>query len=124
MCALLLCAQHVHEHALTPTCVHVDVSGGGRQTKLKLKLRLEELAADHELVKAAAKEPELTADMAATRFILVPASEFGGPAEVGGWVAKIEKVDKRGQQLTKIKFSDGIKYFLFAHVVANFKPLS
>ena len=57
------------------------------QTSLTPKLAMAEVATDSPYVTAAPVLPELTADNAATRYVFVPASEFGAEG-IGGYVAR------------------------------------
>ena len=98
------------------------------QAKYKYKLTLGELPSDDPLASAEPVEPPLTAANAATRFVFVPASEFGSEG-IAGWSAKITGVSRDKKQTTNIAFMDGdgrkeTQYFTFEHVLATFKPLS
>ena len=57
------------------------------QSSLKPKLAMAEVATDSSYVTASPVLPELTADNAATRYVFVPAHEFGSEG-IGGWVAR------------------------------------
>ena len=99
-----------------------------KQTSLSPKLSLTELPMEHELLSAEPVGPALQADNAATRFVLVPASQFGATG-IGGWVAKIKSVARNRQQATTVIFKDAdgkteSHHFTFEHVAASFKPLS
>ena len=72
--------------------------------------------------------PPLDAANAATRFVFVPASEFGSEG-IGGWIAKITSVAKGKKQVTTMAFKDAdgrqeTQHFEFEHVRVAFKPLS
>ena len=57
------------------------------QSALKPKLALAEVSVDSPFVTAAPVGPELTANHAASRYVFVPASEFGAEG-IGGYVAR------------------------------------
>jgi hypothetical protein len=99
-----------------------------KQSTLTPKLTLAEIDEAHAALTSPAVEPALTADTAASRFVLVPASQFDA-AGIGGWIARIVKVLRNKEQTTELQFKDGDgraskEYFKFDHVAANFKPLS
>jgi hypothetical protein len=99
-----------------------------KQAKLSASIKLAEVALDDAAVSRDAVEPPLEPKNAATRFIFVPASEFGTEG-IGGWVAKITKVGTQKDPTTDIQFKDAESklsklYFKFSHVAATFKPLS
>jgi hypothetical protein len=99
-----------------------------RQTVLKPKFKLEEIAANHAFVTSPAAEPALTPTNATSRFVFVPASQFGAEG-IGGWVARIQKVARDKQGSTTVQFKDAdnkkcTKHFTFEHVASSFKPLT
>ena len=83
---------------------------------------------DHPAVSRDAVGPPLEASTAASRFIFVPAHEFGTEG-IGGWIAKITKVGHQKDPTVDVQFKDADgklkkQYFKFSHVKATFKPLS
>ena len=97
---------------------------GKPPAKGKPALKLTEVIRESELMLQAAVQPELTPQNGVGRFVLVPAAEFGGAENVGGWVGKIVAVDKRRPHHTKVKMCDGNQLWAFAYVAQQFKPLS
>ena len=86
------------------------------------------MAPDDAAVSRDAVGPPLEASKAASRFIFVPAREFG-TEDIGGWIAKITKVGNQKDPTVDIQFKDADGklsklYFKFSHVKATFKPLS
>ena len=99
-----------------------------KQTTLTPKLALSEIPVDHPAVNQPAVEPPLSPVNAATRFVFVPAEQFGSEG-IGGWIAKITKVGKQQDPIVDIQFKDADgklskQYFKFSHVKTTFKPLS
>ena len=99
-----------------------------QQAHLKPKLCLAEVALNHAAVTSTAINPPFEPANAATRFVFVPAAEFGAKG-IGGWVAKVIKVGKQKDPTVTIQFKDGDdrlekQCFSFSHVKAAFKPLS
>ena len=99
-----------------------------KQAKLPATIKLAEIEKTHGALTAPAVEPALTAANAGSRFVLVPAAQFGSVG-IGGWIAQILKVARNKDQTTEIMFKDGDgrkqkQYFMFEHVAASFKPLS
>ena len=99
-----------------------------RQTVLKPKFKVEEIAVDHAAVTSPAAEPALTPANAASRFVFVPASQFGA-AVIGGYVARIQKVGRDKQATTSVQFKDAdgkmsTEHFTFERVASSFKPLT
>ena len=86
------------------------------------------MPSDDPVLAAEPVEPPLTAANAATRFVFVPASEYGSEG-IGGWIAKITGVAKGKKQVTTMAFKDAdgrqeTQHFEFEHVRVAFKPLS
>ena len=80
---------------------------------------------DHELVKLAPVEPPISAENAASRFVLIP-GDFYPDLNVVTFIAKVMKVTTvRSKKCAQIKFADN-KTVLFelAKVIADFKPVS
>ena len=99
-----------------------------RQTVLKPKFKVEEIAVDHAAVTSPAAEPALTPANAASRFVFVPASQFGAKG-IGGYVARIQKVGRDKQATTSVQFKDAdgkmsTEHFTFERVASSFKPLT
>ena len=89
---------------------------------------MEEIAVDHAAVTSPAAEPALTPANAASRFVFVPASQFGAEG-IGGYVARIQKVGRDKQGITTVQFKNAddkmsTKHFTFEHVASSFKPLT
>jgi len=95
------------------------------QTTIKMKVRPMEITdKDHELVKLAPVEPPISAENAASRFVL--RGDFYPDLNVIAFIAKVMKVTTvRGKKCAQIKFADN-KTVLFelAKVIADFKPVS
>ena len=99
-----------------------------KQTKLTPKIAMSELPLEHALLTANPVGEPLNVINAATRFVLVPAAQFGSEG-IGGWVAKIKSVAKTIGNVTTLQFknADGAystHHFKLEHVIATFKPLT
>ena len=91
-------------------------------------MALGEVATDSSVVSETAVEPPFDVINAGSRFVFVPAAQFGAEG-IGGWIAKIVSVLKNHDKTTTLQFKDADgkysrQYFKFEHVVKHFKPLS
>lgn len=76
-----------------------------KQSTLHPKLRMSEIRLNDPLVTAEAVAPPRSVENAASRFVLVPASQFESEG-IGGWVACIKSVARGQQQVTTLAFKD------------------
>lgn len=57
------------------------------------------------------------------RFVLVPHEDFGGVADLGGWIAKIMSIHNTTKH-TKLQLHDSREHLPFAYVAEHFKRVS
>ena len=97
-----------------------------KQAKIAPRIALTTVDKSHALFVQEAVAPALTPDNAAGRFVLAPPSLWPAHAteSTGGFVGKVMKCLKTGEQATSIRFKDGRFDFAFASVLQGFKPLS